>query len=77
MLNKKSIVDIDVNGKKVFVRVDYNVPMDAEQNITNDTRIRATLPTVNYLLEQNAAPIVIKEIIAYLILWRLSMAPLE
>ena len=57
MLNKKSIVDIDVNGKKVFVRVDYNVPMDAEQNITNDTRIRATLPTVNYLLEQNAAVI--------------------
>lgn len=57
MLNKKSIVDIDVNGKKVFVRVDYNVPMDAEQNITNDTRIRATLPTVNYLLEHNAAVI--------------------
>lgn len=57
MLNKKSIVDIDVNGKKVFVRVDYNVPMDAEQTITNDTRIRATLPTVNYLLEQNAAVI--------------------
>ena len=57
MLNKKSIVDIDVNGKKVFVRVDYNVPMDAEQTITNDTRIRATLPTVNYLLEHNAAVI--------------------
>ncbi|WP_177505011.1 phosphoglycerate kinase [Anaerosinus sp.] len=57
MLNKKSIVDIDVNGKKVFVRVDYNVPMDAEQNITNDTRIRATLPTVNYLLDHNAAVI--------------------
>lgn len=57
MLNKKSIVDIDVNGKKVFVRVDYNVPMDAEQNITNDTRIRATLPTVNYLLDNNAAVI--------------------
>lgn len=54
-MNKKSIKDIDVNGKKVFVRVDYNVPMDEELNITNDTRIRATLPTLNYLLEHNAA----------------------
>lgn len=54
-MNKKTIKDIDVNGKKVFVRVDYNVPMDENQNITNDTRIRATLPTLNYLLDHNAA----------------------
>jgi phosphoglycerate kinase len=52
MLNKKSIRDIDVAGKKVFVRVDYNVPMDKAGNITEDTRIRATLPTLNYLLEK-------------------------
>lgn len=54
MLNKKTLHDIDVNDKKVFVRVDYNVPMDDEQNITNDTRIRATLPTLHCLLEKNA-----------------------
>lgn len=54
-MNKKSIRDIDVNGKKVFIRVDFNVPMDENQNITNDKRIRATLPTLNYLLEHNAA----------------------
>lgn len=54
-MNKKSIRDIDVNGKKVFIRVDFNVPIDENQNITNDKRIRATLPTLNYLLENNAA----------------------
>ena len=54
-MNKKSIRDIDVNGKKVFIRVDFNVPMDENQNITNDKSIRATLPTLNYLLENNAA----------------------
>jgi len=58
MLNKKSIKDIDVTGKKVFIRVDYNVPMDKGGNITEDTRIRATLPTLTYLLEKNAAIII-------------------
>lgn len=58
MLNKKSIRDIDVAGKKVFIRVDYNVPMDKEGNITEDTRIRATLPTLKYLLSQNAAIVI-------------------
>jgi len=56
-MNKKTIRDIDVKGKKVFVRVDFNVPMDEHQNITNDTRIRATLPTINYLLDGGAAVI--------------------
>lgn len=54
-LNKKTIKDINVNGKKVFVRVDFNVPMDENQNITDDKRIKATLPTLNYLLDHNAA----------------------
>lgn len=54
-MDKKTIRDVDVSGKKVFVRVDYNVPMDDKQNITNDTRIRATLPTLQYLLDRNAA----------------------
>lgn len=52
---KKTLKDIDVKGKKVLVRVDYNVPLDANQNITNDKRIVATLPTIQYLLEQNAS----------------------
>ncbi len=56
-MNKKTIKDIDVKGKKVFVRVDFNVPMDENQNITNDTRIVKTLPTINYLLDNGAAVI--------------------
>jgi len=56
-MNKKTIRDIDVKGKKVFVRVDFNVPMDENQNITNDTRIRATLPTIQHLLNAGAAGI--------------------
>ena len=56
-MNKKTLKDIDVNGKKVFVRVDYNVPFDEHQNITNDTRMVRTLPTINYLLDHGAAVI--------------------
>ncbi|MGL5514445.1 MAG: phosphoglycerate kinase [Sporomusa sp.] len=57
-MNKKSLHDIQVSGKKVLVRVDYNVPMDKEGNITDDTRIRATIPTLEYLLSMNAAVII-------------------
>ena len=56
-MDKKTIKDIDVKGKKVFVRVDYNVPFDEKQNITNDTRMVRTLPTINYLLDHGAAVI--------------------
>ena len=52
-MNKKTIRDIDLKGKKVFVRCDFNVPMDEHQNITDNTRIVAALPTIKYLLEQN------------------------
>ena len=52
-MNKKTIRDIDLKGKKVFVRCDFNVPMDENQNITDNTRIVAALPTIKYLLEQN------------------------
>lgn len=56
-MNKKTIEDIDVQGKKVFVRVDFNVPLDDQQHITNDKRIRATLPTIHYLVDHGAAVI--------------------
>lgn len=56
-MQKKTLKDVHVAGKKVFVRVDYNVPMDKAGHITNDTRIRATLPTLRYLLDEKAAVI--------------------
>ncbi len=50
----KTIKEIEITGKKVFIRVDFNVPMDEQQNITEDTRIRTVLPTLEYALSQNA-----------------------
>lgn len=52
-MNKKTIRDIDLKGKKVFVRVDFNVPMK-DQTITDETRIQAALPTINELVEKGA-----------------------
>lgn len=52
-MNKKTVKDIDLKGKKVFVRCDFNVPMDENQNITDNTRIVAAIPTIKYLLEQD------------------------
>lgn len=52
---KNTLKDVDVKDKKVLVRVDYNVPLDTNLKITNDKRIAATLPTIEYLLEKNAA----------------------
>ena len=56
-MNKKTMMHIDPRGKKVFVRADFNVPMDEHQNIINDTRIRATIPTICHLLDGGAAVI--------------------
>ena len=55
--HKKSARDIAVQGKKVFVRCDFNVPLDGDGNITDDIRIRGALPTIQYLLENGAAVI--------------------
>jgi phosphoglycerate kinase len=54
MLMKKSIKDVDLEGKSVIMRVDFNVPLDKEGNITDDTRIKAALMSIRYILERNA-----------------------
>ncbi len=57
-MNKKTIRDVDLSGKRVLVRVDFNVPLDGA-TITDDTRIRAALPTLKYILEQNPKAVIL------------------
>ncbi len=54
-MNKKTVKDIDLKGKKVLVRCDFNVPMDENQNIRDNKRIVAALPTIQYLLDNDCA----------------------
>ncbi len=61
-MNKKTIRDLELAGKKVIMRVDFNVPLDDSQAILDDTRITAALPSINYLLEQGAALILMSHL---------------
>ncbi len=58
-MNKKTVKDIPLQGKKVIIRVDFNVPLDEKLNITDDMRIQAALPTLKYILDQKPAKLII------------------
>src|SRR4030095_9932710 len=53
-MSKLSITDLDMSGKRVFMRVDFNVPLDEHGEVTEDNRIRAALPTIQYALDHGA-----------------------
>ncbi len=61
-MNKKTIEDIEVRGKRALVRVDFNVPQDETGRITDDRRIRAALPTIQYLIEHGAKTILVSHL---------------
>ncbi len=58
----KNIKDLDIKGKRLLVRVDFNVPLDEQGNITDDTRIRGVLPTINHALDEHAKIIIISHL---------------
>jgi phosphoglycerate kinase len=59
MFKKKTVRDIDVAGKRIVMRLDWNVPYDDEGEVTDDFRIKASLPTLNYLLEKNCSIVIL------------------
>ena len=62
MMNKKSIADIDVKGKRVIARVDFNVPLDENRNVTDDKRIKGALPTIKYIIENGGKLILVSHL---------------
>ncbi len=61
-MNKKNIEDIDVKGKRVLVRCDFNIPLDEKNNITDDIRIRGALPTIKYLVNKEAKVVLLSHL---------------
>lgn len=61
-MNKKSVKDLEVGGKRVLVRCDFNVPMDDDRNITDDRRIKSALPTIEYLKDNDAKVILMSHL---------------
>lgn len=62
MLNKKSIRDLDLRGKRLLIRADFNVPLDDSLNITDDTRIRSSIPTIDYALDNGASVVLMSHL---------------
>lgn len=62
MLNKKSVTDTNIQGKKVLVRCDFNVPMDENGNITDDRRIKSAISTIEYIIENKGKVILMSHL---------------
>lgn len=59
MMNKMTVKDVDLKGKRVIIRADFNVPLDEQLHITDDRRIRGALPTIEYALKQGASKVIL------------------
>lgn len=77
MATKKSVgslSDADLKGKRVFLRADLNVPLDENQKITDDTRIRASVPTIKYLIDRGAKVVLASHLVSHLLSLSLSFS---